>query len=312
MRPTPRALAAAGLAAVVVRQALAHPPGDPAWAVTNHRGEQVTRWGGAALAQGVLGGTLGLALSRGTRPQDRRALVAVGLAATASGVLGAVDDLSGGGGSKGLAGHLGALRRGEVTTGAVKIVGLGVTGLLAAAVARDDRSVTGLLLDGALVAGSANLVNLLDLRPGRAGKLALVAAGGLPGVAPVVVAGAALAVLPDDLDEKVMLGDCGANALGAALAAGVAGRGPTTARAAALAAVVGLTLASERVSFSQVIAGTPWLARLDMIGRRPVDPSPPVPDPGTTASQTAASQTAASQTAASQTAASSGDDDRSG
>ncbi len=58
------------------------------------------------------------------------------LAGTAAGALGAYDDLAEGGVRKGLRGHLGALARGEVTTGAVKVLGLGAAGLAASAVVR--------------------------------------------------------------------------------------------------------------------------------------------------------------------------------
>jgi hypothetical protein len=76
-------------------------------------------------------------------------------------------------------------------------------------------------------------------------------------------------VLPADLAERVMLGDCGANAAGALLGlrlAALPGRG---ARARLLAAVIGLTLASEKVSFTRVIEATPVLRELDRLGRRP-------------------------------------------
>ena len=69
-----------------------------------------------------------------------------------------------------------------------------------------------------------------------------------------------------------MLGDCGANALGAMLGAAAAGL-PRTARIALLAGITGLTAASEKVSFTKVIERTPALRWLDMLGRRPADPA---------------------------------------
>ncbi len=88
------------------------------------------------------------------------------------------------------------------------------------------------MLTAGLVAGTANLLNLLDLRPGRAAKAGVLAAAAtLRGPGGGLVAGplgATLAVLPDDLGERVMLGDAGANALGALLGlrlAAVPGRG---------------------------------------------------------------------------------------
>jgi hypothetical protein len=128
------------------------------------------------------------------------------------------------------------------------------------------------VLTTGLVAGTANLVNLLDLRPGRATKAgALLALPLLAGPAGGLAAGplgASVAVLPADLDERVMLGDCGANALGAVLGLRLAAGPSRSGRAAALAVVTALTLASEKVSFTRVIESTPGLRELDRLGRR--------------------------------------------
>ena len=66
-----------------------------------------------------------------------------------------------------------------------------------------------------------------------------------------------------------MLGDAGANALGAMLGAAAAASLPRPGRAAVLAGIVVLTAASEKVSFTKVIQRTPPLHWLDMLGRRP-------------------------------------------
>ena len=54
-------------------------------------------------------------------------------AAAGAGAFGGYDDLAGSGGRRGFRGHLGALAHGEVTTGAVKLGGIGATGLAASA-----------------------------------------------------------------------------------------------------------------------------------------------------------------------------------
>ena len=72
-----------------------------------------------------------------------------------------------------------------------------------------------------------------------------------------------------------MLGDAGANALGAMLGAAAA-RLPRLTRVVMLAGIAGLTAASEKVSFTKVIEQTPALHRLDMLGRRPAGPAPTV------------------------------------
>jgi hypothetical protein len=207
--------------------------------------------------------------------------VAIAVAGVGGAAFGAYDDLAGSGDRRGFRGHLGALRHGEVTTGAVKLGGIGVTGILSAALAGGPPA--DVVINAALVAGGANLLNLFDLRPGRAIKVAvasgaLITAGGAtsPGSAAPVAAG--LALLPEDLGERAMLGDCGANALGAMLGAAAAGL-PRSARIALLAGIAGLTAASEKVSFTKVIERTPALRWLDMLGRRPVPQVPSVAIP---------------------------------
>jgi hypothetical protein len=88
--------------------------------------------------------------------------------------------------------------------------------------------------------------------------------------------GAAAALLPEDLGERAMLGDAGANALGALLGVAAGASLSRPARLALLAAITGLTAASEVVSFTAVIERTPALRWLDMLGRRP-GPAAPVP-----------------------------------
>ncbi|GGB96606.1 hypothetical protein [Cellulomonas carbonis] len=240
------------------------------WTRVNHRGAPISLLEGPAVAAGLLASAAVVGGRTGA---------ACGVAAAGAAAFGLLDDLSEDVSRtrKGLRGHLGALAHGEVTTGALKVLGIGATSVVAAALL--PRRATGLagavgdaLSSGALVAASANLVNLLDLRPGRALKAATIAAAPLllGPAAPIggAVVGGALAALPADLAERDMLGDGGANALGAALGVGAAAALPRAGRLALLAGVVGLTLASERVSFTEVIARTPVLRELDAWGRR--------------------------------------------
>jgi UDP-N-acetylmuramyl pentapeptide phosphotransferase/UDP-N-acetylglucosamine-1-phosphate transferase len=256
----------AGAAALTTR-----PAGAP-WRRMNYAGRPVTLLGGPALAASATA-TAVLGAPAGTR-------AAAAVVGAVSGAVGAYDDLAGArpeqARDKGLAGHLAALRAGRVSAGAVKVAGIGAAAAVAAVLTRRGTG-AGALADGllttGLVAGTANLVNLLDLRPGRAAKAgALAAAAGLAGLAGGLVAGplgATLAVLPDDLGERVMLGDSGANAIGALLGLRLASIPARTPRAALLAGVVALTLASEKVSFTRVIEATPGLRELDRLGRRP-------------------------------------------
>jgi UDP-N-acetylmuramyl pentapeptide phosphotransferase/UDP-N-acetylglucosamine-1-phosphate transferase len=311
----------------------------PALRRTNFRGRTVSLAGGPALA---VGASAAAAIGAGSVPVATAALAA-GLGA---GAVGWYDDLVGGRPgqqAKGFRGHLAALREGRITSGLVKVMGVGAAGLIAAGmienaragprdgardrdtagradgIGRRDRTGRGAgtgrrrraagrrldtLLAAAVIAGSANLVNLLDLRPGRALKVglavALPLAGGEPrypevpegdgqrpahrpaaaraigrarlaasaaGVA-AGLSGAALALLPADLREEVMLGDAGANALGALLGTALVARTGRLGRAALLVGITGLTAASEKISFTRVIEATPVLRELDTLGRR--------------------------------------------
>ena len=281
----PRRLAAIALGAAAARVAYRElnrrqPGGPDTWTRKNHRGEPVTLLEGPALVAGTAGA---IALAPGL---PRRLRTAAMLAALSAGALGSYDDLAGSGSSRGLRGHFGALAKGEVTTGAVKVLGIGAAGLLAGALVQHkpiDK-----LLAGIVIAGSANLVNLLDLRPGRAIKAGLIA--GTPvalarrgsgsgehgmrtrgaGVLAAGSLGAAAALLPEDLSERAMLGDAGANALGAALGVAAAAGSGRVGLLLRAASIIGLTLASEKVSFTKVIAASPPLNAIDMLGRRPV------------------------------------------
>jgi len=191
-------------------------------------------------------------------------------------LLGLLDDLGGAGESGGFRGHLTALVSGRLTTGAAKLFGGAAVGVIVVSY-REPDSLGRVLADGALVALAANLGNLFDRAPGRTLKLSLVAFAvlvllvgaepALAGVALVVGGGAGL--LTADLSERMMLGDAGANVLGAALGLGVVIGCSPGVRTAVLIVVAILNLASERVSFSRVINAVPPLRAADRWGRQP-------------------------------------------
>jgi len=294
-------LAAGGAARAAYAALTRCPPGgEKTWTRTNHRGEPVTLLEGPAVALGAIAIQF-FYPQRSVPSRTARALALAGIGALGFGVY---DDLAGSGKRRGLRGHLGALAHGEVTTGAVKLAGLSVTGLGSAALMGGDPA--DVAINAGLIAGGANLLNLFDLRPGRAIKVAsiasamlLLAPGGAvssggttplgpprggttrppappwPPIPPAAPLGAALALLPEDLGERAMLGDAGANALGAMLGAAAAACLPRPARIALLAGIAGLTAASEKVSFTKVIERTPPLRWLDMLGRRPPAPLAP-------------------------------------
>lgn len=240
---------------------------DSRWARINHRGEPVSLLAGPALAIGATGTSV-----CGARPGLKLATLVAG---AGSGLVGVYDDIVGARpeqrADKGVAGHWGALRAGRVSAGAVKVAGVGLSAYLAAGSV--TRGPADRVLVTGVIAGTANLLNLLDLRPGRAIKAGLLL--GLPllpgrhGGQLAGPMGAAAGLLPADLGERVMLGDGGANALGALLGLRIALAGGPRWRCGVLTALVGLTAASEGISFTTVIESTPVLREVDAWGRRP-------------------------------------------
>jgi UDP-GlcNAc:undecaprenyl-phosphate/decaprenyl-phosphate GlcNAc-1-phosphate transferase len=241
------------------------------WIRTNHAGATVTLAEGPIAVVALL---VGAGVDRLLDESGRRSL-AVAVAGVGSGMVGAYDDLYGTTQAKGLRGHLRALRSGELTSGMIKVLGVGCSAATAAALIQRGRPgcpkpmcrVLDGLVDTALIAATANLINLFDLRPGRAAKVVILLGTGLFGFGAAPAVGAAAGSLPTDLAARSMLGDCGANALGAAAGTAAAQSLPRRFRLLALGAVVALNLASERVSFTEVIEGTPLLRRLDQLGR---------------------------------------------
>ena len=280
------------------------------WERTNFHGATVSLRGGVAMAGASVASA---AVASVLSDQPRAALGGV-VASLAGGLAGYIDDVDqgahdGGKVAKGLKGHLGALAHGQVTTGVIKIAGIGVSALAASAlVGSKATSVSGkaadLALNTVLIAGTANLANLLDLRPGRALKATVLVAtplsyfscaaaktpaSGASGAAsatpaaPASASGAsaqrllasglnaaAITALVEDLQETTMLGDTGANAAGALLGTSLAANDSWKLRLGTALGVVGLILASEKVSFSKVIAANPALNWLDQLWRRPL------------------------------------------
>lgn len=258
---------AGAFATVVALRVLAPAFQRPPHVRANYRRRKV--WGTAGIVLAVpLAIGVALAARRPLRPG--LAMLGAGLAMAA---LGYIDDVYGSRHAQGLRGHARALVRGEVTTGGMKAVGGALVGVGAAWVVglRGGWIVVG----GAVVALAANLANLLDLRPGRTIKvwypcaIALVAldASGTRELVILAVTGGVSAFLPDELRERIMLGDTGAGLLGAV--AGVAALNALGHRGlvVCLAVLLAFTLASELVSFTQVIESTGPLRRLDELGR---------------------------------------------
>lgn len=271
------ACAVAGLVTGAALRLLLRPLfASPLLARENYRGRTVATAAGIVVPVAAVlveaGRAVAASFDAGHQLTELRALPLI--AALGFGLLGLADDLVGSGHARGFRGHLVELAHGRLTTGGLKLLGGAAVAVVIAGV-RDPHSVGRLLADAALIALAANLANQLDRRPGRATKVAVVAfvvlalatanEDAVEGVA--VVVGATAALFVDDLRERLMLGDVGANVVGACLGTGVVLAFSFPVRLGVLAAVAVLNLVGELSSFTRLIDAVPPLRALDRAGR---------------------------------------------
>lgn len=234
--------------------------------VQNYRGRNVPQILGIAIA--AYGVILVLGLWKHMDPARWGLVAGAGLVFAA----GLIDDLAPVG-PRGLRNHVRELASGHMTTGILKlIVTLGASVLAVALVDRGDGTTR--LASVVLVAGTTNVWNGLDVRPGRALKvfvlatlvLTLIGARGAAMVV-VVLAPIALVALWFDVRERAMLGDAGANLLGFSVGVALVASLPSWTIVGASAAAVGMNILAETVTFSRVIDSTAPLRWFDRLGR---------------------------------------------
>jgi UDP-GlcNAc:undecaprenyl-phosphate GlcNAc-1-phosphate transferase len=122
---------------------------------------------------------------------------------------------------------------------------------------------------------STNLFNLIDLRPGRAckafvvfGLASTIGAWTLKPLAALgLFVGPVLVIGLYDLRERALLGDTGANLIGALAGLWIVLSWPPTGQAVALAVIVAITVYGEFRSISALIERAPLLRQLDSLGR---------------------------------------------
>lgn len=291
--------------------------------VTNYRGREVypglgviwLLWAGCAIVCGIVMGWV-------SRYSPLSLVIILGPLAIVAFALGVVDDAYGNGADRGFKGHFRALAHGRITTGLLKLIGIGAAALLVAFLFSSIAAwgatdvvpgIVVVLFAAAAIALTTNLVNLTDLRPGRALKVySILAVSGVLLVATVTtpsaflgdagtaaraldvlalavaVLGPVIAVWRYDLGERGMLGDAGANAMGAVAGALIVFGLPFWGLVTYTVVVFGLNAASERVSFSAVIERTPVLRWFDGLGRLRDEESVPFVEEGPIDSETTA------------------------
>ncbi len=185
---------------------------------------------------------------------------------------GFIDDSIGNRDFSGLKGHFTALLHGKLTTGGFKAILGGLVGL--AICVSLNKTIVGIIVGTLVVALSTNLMNLLDLRPGRAIKvyifisLILFIFGSMfEREMMTLILPAVLAYFYYDLKAKAMMGDAGSNVLGISLGIFIVTSHSFGVQVFWLLLLVVIHLVAEKFSITKLIEKNFILNYIDKLGR---------------------------------------------
>lgn len=252
---------------LLLRDILAHP------LVTkeNYAGRSISSLGGLVFATALLIGAVASTFftTVGSTIAFSRTVIILILG---FGLIGFLDDVLGDKSKQGFKGHISSLLNGKITTGTIKLFGGPAVVFLALSNGIDSRGYIPVFIDVIAICLIANFFNLLDLAPGRCTKYSLVAFIAIAIVAPHVefqyfIVGVAALCFVLDVREQFMLGDIGANIIGAIV--GLFAVSALSDRNALILLCVALLLniVSEFISYSRIISRVVPLRYFDYLGQ---------------------------------------------
>lgn len=187
--------------------------------------------------------------------------------------LGFIDDMLGQRDTLGFKGHIGALLKGRLTTGGLKAGGGFALAMFIAYFHSPDH--LNYIINALIIALFTNLINLLDLRPGRAVKgffffllvIVSMAAGKVEWMLVAPLLGAVLYYFRFDVGARTMMGDAGSNVLGLSLGYFAVLFLPFWYRAGFLLFLIAVHVYTEKYSLSSTIERVSVLRAIDQWGR---------------------------------------------
>lgn len=185
---------------------------------------------------------------------------------------GIIDDTIGNRDVSGLKGHFKSLFKGKLTTGGFKALFGGFVGLIISV--SISKNIADIIVNTLIIALSTNLMNLFDLRPGRAIKVYLVimitifiTLTGYIKILPLLILPNVLAYFNFDLKAKAMMGDTGSNVLGISIGILMAFGYTLNVRIGWLVFLVLIHLLTEKFSLTKIIEKNKVLNFIDRLGR---------------------------------------------
>lgn len=190
------------------------------------------------------------------------------------GLIGIIDDLIGEKEVKGFKGHISSLFKLKLTTGGLKLIIGGAAALVVSLAI--SINLLELIVNILVIGLFTNLINLFDLRPGRASKvfiilsILLIISAKLKGYNYIMTSlmGIILVYVPYDLKAKSMMGDAGSNVLGMTLGVFCAGTQSISVKILYLILLVTIHVISEFHSLTEIIDNNKVLCYIDKLGRQ--------------------------------------------
>ena len=185
---------------------------------------------------------------------------------------GILDDIIGNRDVSGLKGHFKSLLNGKITTGGFKALFGGFIGLVISIAI--SKNIYDIVINTLIIALSTNLMNLLDLRPGRAIKgyllisiVLLFTLGEYTRNLLLLIFPNVIAYFNQDLKAKAMMGDTGSNVLGISIGILFVMGYPLKVRLIWLAFLIFIHILTEKYSLTKIIENNKFLNFIDKLGR---------------------------------------------
>ena len=185
---------------------------------------------------------------------------------------GILDDIIGNRDVSGLKGHFKSLLNGKLTTGGFKALLGGFIGLVISIAI--SKNIYDIVINTLIIALSTNLMNLLDLRPGRAIKgyllisiVLLFTLGEYTRNLLLLIFPNVIAYFNQDLKAKAMMGDTGSNVLGISIGILFVMGYPLKVRLIWLAFLIFIHILTEKYSLTKIIENNKFLNFIDKLGR---------------------------------------------
>lgn len=185
---------------------------------------------------------------------------------------GILDDIIGNRDVSGLKGHFKSLLNGKLTTGGFKALFGGFIGLVISIAI--SKNIYDIVINTLIIALSTNLMNLLDLRPGRAIKgyllisiVLLFTLGEYTRNLLLLIFPNVIAYFNQDLKAKAMMGDTGSNVLGISIGILFVIGYPLKVRLIWLAFLIFIHILTEKYSLTKIIENNKFLNFIDKLGR---------------------------------------------